>query len=123
MKILGVDFGLRRIGFAQSDGIYASPFKITEVSSLKDSLQKIINESVGFDKVIIGRPDGIIGKKVDKIVKALRQKKINVETADENLSSKKASANMIEIGIKKKKRKLNDSFAASIILQEYLDNL
>ena len=123
MKYLGVDFGLKRVGFAYSEGVIASPMKAIPVFSSKDAVQKILNQGKDFDKIIIGKPGGLIGKKVEKIVQILKQVNIDVETQDENLSSKRAIVNMIDLGISQKKRRINDAFAAAIILQEYLDNL
>ena len=48
---------------------------------------------------------------------------IPVQTVDERFTSKMASRAMIEMGLKKKKRRdkaLIDEIAASIMLQEYL---
>ena len=114
MKYLGVDFGLRRVGLAISEGELASPWKTVEVD-------KLSGEAANFDKVVIGVPEGKTGKVVLKVVKSLRRIGVDVIEADETLSSQKAITQMIELGIPKEKRKVNDAHSAAIILQNYLD--
>ena len=123
MRYLGVDFGLRKIGLATSEGEIAAPLKVLEVSSFKDALEKIKKEAVSFDRIIIGKPDGGVGKKVMKLVNYLKRENIEVESWDETLSSQKALDLMIKTGIGKKKRGEEDAYSAALILQDYLDNL
>ncbi len=125
MKFLGIDFGLKKIGLALSDGELASPLKIITVSSLDDAVEKIIGEIEvnQVDKVVIGLPEGKTGKAAKKLVNELKKKELDVESADETLSSKDAQKLMIEMGVSRKKRKIDDAQAAALILQNYLDNL
>lgn len=125
MKYLGVDFGLRRIGLASSEGQIASSFKTIEVISFNDSIEKILNvvNKEGFEKIIIGLPEGKIGKSVLKFINIFKKKGLDIIPVDETLSSKKALAQMIELNVSKKKRRFNDEMAAVIILQDYLDSL
>lgn len=121
MKYLGVDFGLRRIGLSTSDGELASPFKVVEGRGFTDLVEKIKKEAVGFDKIVVGLPEGKIGQTVLGFVKALKKSGLDVETADETLSSQKAVEAMVELNISKKDRRVIDAVAAAIILQNYLD--
>lgn len=124
MKYLGVDFGLKRVGLATSEGNFASPFKTIEVKGIVDASLKVIalckNEQ--FAKVIVGTPEGKMGKNVLGFVKKLKKRGIDVKTFDETLSSRRALENMIEVGVPKEKRRVNDDQAAAIILQDYLDS-
>lgn len=124
MKYLGVDFGLRRVGLASSEGEIASALDTIEVRGLKDALQKIsqfakLNE---FTKIIVGLPEGKMGQTVLGFVKTLKKKGFDVDTADETLSSKIATKRMLEQNIPHRARRINDAIAAAIILQNYLDN-
>lgn len=124
MKYLGIDFGLKRVGLATSEGDLASPLKIIEVKGFKDavkSIEELVNKE-GFDKIIIGLPEGKIGRTVLDFVKAFKKKGADVECADETLSSQRAIQQMIKSGIPKRKRLISDDIAAAIILQNYLDN-
>lgn len=125
MKYLGIDFGLKRIGLATSEGNLASPYKIIDVKSIEDGIVKVsqIVKDEEFEQVIVGLPEGKIGSSTKKFIKGLKSRGFLVESIDEHLSSKAADAIMIETGINRKKRKLNDAHSAAIILQEYLDNL
>lgn len=123
MKYLGIDFGLKRIGLAVSDGQLASPLKIIEVRNLKDGVIQIVelSKAGGFDKVIVGKPEGKMGQTIKRLIKTLKNAGLDVEEADETLSSQKALVQAIESGSSKKKRKFNDDIAAALILQNWLD--
>lgn len=124
-KYLGIDFGLKRIGLAISEGELASPWQIIEVKSFSDAVEKtskIINEN-SFEKIIVGLPEGQTGKKAAKFAAALKKKGFEVKTSDETLSSKKALAALIEQGAGQKKRRFEDAYSAAEILQGYLDQL
>lgn len=121
MRYLGVDFGLKRIGFAQSEGFLAAPLKVLEVSNFQDALNKIKSLAKDFDKVVIGKPEGEMGKKVTKLIQILKKEGIDTAEWDETLSTKNALKATIEIGIGKKKRQVVDAYSASLILQDYLD--
>lgn len=123
MKYLGVDFGLKRIGLSVSEGQIASTFKSIEVNGFNDSVEKIseVIYKEGFNKIIVGLPEGKIGKIVLKFIHVLRKKGFDVLQTDETLSSKKALEQMIKLSIPIKKRRFNDEMAAVIILQDYLD--
>lgn len=125
MKYLGIDYGLKRVGLAISEGQLASPYKIIEIKSLRDGVYKIFSIfHIGkFDKVIVGMPEGDMGKAVIKLVSFLKSKGVDTVSADETLSSKQAQREMIDRGAGKKKRQVSDDMAAAIILQNYLDNL
>lgn len=121
MKYLGVDFGLKRVGLAISEGEIASPYKIIEGVSILDLLEKLKKEALGFDRIIIGLPEGKMGKVVKKIVRNLKSLGLDVIEVDETLSTQQATIQMVELNIAKKKRTSNDAYAAAIILQNYLD--
>lgn len=124
MKYLGIDFGLRRIGLATSEGEIATAWKVVEVKNLKQGVEKIaaIIKSENFDKIIVGMPEGRMGQTVIGFINGLKRNGITAETSDETLSSKNAMSLMLDLNIPKEKRKINDSFSAMLILQNYLDN-
>ncbi len=124
MKYLAVDFGLKKIGLAISDGIFSSPWKVVKVKNMDDCVRKInkILHEERFDKLIVGKPEGKLSKLIGRFVKNLKDKGAEVEIVDETLSSQKALRLMIEMGFSKKKRRTEDSFAAAEILQNFLDS-
>jgi len=127
MRILGIDYGTKRIGIAVSDelGIIAQAREYIE--DIDKVLDIITEENVG--KVIIGYPlnmDGTVGpagKKVEELAQSLKEKlSIPVELWDERLSTKSADDILIKANLSRKKRKQKvDQLAAQIMLQNYLD--
>lgn len=124
MRYLGIDFGLRKVGLAVSEGELASPWQILKVKNFADALEKTakIIEEEKFVKVIIGLPEGRMAENVKRFIRALSKRDIDVESSDETLSSKRALEQMIGQNIPLKKRRSNDTVAAAIILQNYLDS-
>lgn len=125
MKYLGIDFGLKRIGLAISEGKLASPWQVLEITSFPDALDKIIKvvKEGEFQKIVVGLPEGKMGQTVLGFVKRLKRQGLDVMTADEILSSRRARDQMIMENVSKKKRRIDDAYSAAIILQNYLDNL
>jgi putative Holliday junction resolvase len=132
-RIIGVDYGVKRIGLAVTDPlqIFASP--LTTVSPAEfdkfiiDYLKK--NE---VDAFVIGYPVQMnntasesvihINPFIKKLKKTYPDKHIHL--ADERFTSQMALRTMIDGGVKKKDRKdksMVDKISASIILQSYLD--
>jgi|SRR3989304_4739189 len=127
MIILGIDFGLKKIGLAYSDetALVAAPFKTKYIRSLDDALTFLIQlkQEIKFEKIVLGYPVSVINKEtiIMKLIKKMQaelQEKINVpvELWDETYSTKTA-----EYQAQGRKRANADSEAARIILQEYLD--
>lgn len=125
MRVLGIDYGRRKIGVAISLERLAEPYSVFEYKSLKkllDYIGKTVKKE-GIDKVVVGVSEGKIGKEskafADKLKDALT---ISVELQDETLTSQRARELSIQAGIKKKKRKeLEHAYSASLILQDFLD--
>lgn len=124
MKYLGVDFGLRKIGLALSEGEIATPFSLIYVKNTEDGFNKIkdIIQKQSIDTVVVGLPESGIKQTVLKFIKKLKII-IKVKIAEETLSSKSAKLEMIKLGLGRKKRIHEDAYAACVILQNYLDNL
>lgn len=122
MNILGVDYGLKKIGLAISEGEFASPLAVLKVSSKTDAISKLQNiiKKEEIDVVVIGAPDSGVRSAILSVANIL--KGITVVIADETLSSQNAKAKMIEMGFGKKKREIEDAYAAVEILQNYLDS-
>ncbi|MBI4038500.1 pre-16S rRNA-processing nuclease YqgF [Candidatus Daviesbacteria bacterium] len=122
MKYLGIDFGLKRVGLATSEGTMAAPWKVITGKNFLELIDKIYTQASDFDKVVIGLPQGNMGKKVKQAIKILQSKGLDILEADETLSTKEAIRLMIELNIPKKKRVVSDDYSAAIILQKYLDS-
>ena len=123
MKYLGVDWGLRRVGLAVSEGELADPLTSLEIYSLQDGVRKVadVASREGVQTVVVGKPEGEIGKAVEKAVSRMIVAGLHVITADETLSTHAAKRKLIKMGKGKKARRDDNAMAAAIILQRYLD--
>lgn len=124
MKYLGVDWGLKRIGLALSEGELASALGSLEIKNPEDGVIKILETAriEDTDLVILGKPEGEMKKKIEKVIKRLSKAGLEVQTTDETLSTQKAKKAMIKMGFGQKMRRDDNAVAAAIILQNFLDN-
>ncbi|MEK7472618.1 MAG: Holliday junction resolvase RuvX [Patescibacteria group bacterium] len=136
MNILGIDYGRKKIGLAISNGKLAEPMKViryTDIKKLSEQIRQIIKQEK-IEKVIVGVSEGemaIESKKFATLITSyqpqsgkLRLSPVTVEFSDETLSSYDAVDMSIQAGMSRKKRKeMEDAFAASIMLQSYIDHV
>ena len=130
MRYLGIDYGLKKVGLAMSEGQIASPLKVLDTSSLKDALNKIshIIEKEEIDRVVIGVPDSgqaknIVKKFISELKTSLKNDAVSVIEVDETLSSSNAKDLMIDLNMSQESRKKEDAYSASLILQNFLDSI
>lgn len=130
MRYLGVDYGLKKMGLAVSEGQIASPLKVVEINSLTDAVSKIthIIKQEKIDRVVIGVPEsGEAKSAVKKFLKKLKEdfekETVSIIEADETLSSALAKDLMINLGMGEKARQKEDAYSAVIILQKFLDSV
>lgn len=118
MRILGIDFGEKKIGLAISEGDLAEPLGIIGVRDWESQIRRICQEQK-IEKIVVGISEGEMAEKTKKFAVELG-KAINlpVELQDETLTTSEAVAKMREIG---KKIKDEDAISAALILQAYLD--
>ncbi|MBI2022402.1 Holliday junction resolvase RuvX [Candidatus Daviesbacteria bacterium] len=128
MRFLGIDYGKRKVGFAISEGLTASPYKVINISSLKDALAQVLQILLkeNIDRVVIGVPESgealNITKKFIAELTKIQPPRFDIVEVAETLSSQGAKAQMIEQGLGKKSRATEDAYSATIILQDYLDS-
>ena len=134
-RYVGLDVGDRRIGVAISDplGLIATPlFTLVRKTPNQDvnSIAELCNEYTlgGF---IVGLPitlDGVLGiqaQKVQTFAKLLGDASlVPIKFLDERYTTAEAERIIREVGGKPSMDKARvDAVAATVILQEYLDNL
>ena len=133
-RVLGLDYGERRIGLALSDplGIIAKPLTIIDRKKTADHISRI-SEIVSERKItsiVVGLPltlKGDYSKQTEIVLAFIDQLKsdlqIPIMTIDERLSSvaaeKALQAQAVKTGHNKGRV---DETAAAIFLQEYLDS-
>ena len=134
MRYLGLDLGSRTLGVSISDksGIIARSMKTIRHNENYDMLVDAVKEIVTDEKVdaiILGYPknmDNTIGYKAElsEKFKDMLEKKLDIPVylQDERLTTKEATRTLIDFDVSRKKRKkVVDSVASTIILQSYLD--
>ena len=132
-RIIGIDYGRKRVGVAVSDplGIFASALdtvqsaKIIEYLKLYSEKENVVRFVVGYPINMDGRPSEA-AKDIDIFLKHLAKAfpDIPVTLEDERFTSVLAHKAMIDGGMKKKDRmdkNFVDRISAAIILQSYLD--
>lgn len=136
MRILGIDYGSKRLGVAISDALGITAQGVAVIGKGKDfeadiiELKKIIKRYDGVDEIVVGLPRMMSGemgeqaKTVMSFVEALKKEfKINISVWDERLTTAEAERTLISAGLsREKRRKVIDKSAAMNILQNYLDN-
>lgn len=127
MNLLCIDYGEAKIGIAVSSGKLAAPLKVikySDIAKLLLELEKIVRAE-NIAKIIVGISEGTSANKSYEFGNNLGDKlKLPVEFMDETLSTIDAQILSIESGMRRKKRKqMEDAYAAALILQKYLDNL
>lgn len=133
MRVLGVDWGERRLGIAVSDETrtVASPHAVERCRSDEERIDAILRHAsdLSVDTVVLGMPlslsgdEGPTGRAVRRFSELLgKQLSVPLVLWDERLTTGSAQRALIEAGIRRSKRKeLVDKVAASVMLQSYLD--
>ena len=133
-RIIGIDYGRKRVGVAVSDplGIFASALDTIPAAKIIDYLKKYTQNNkvsrfvVGYPMNLNGRP-AECAQYVDVFLKHLKKQfpDIPVTLEDERFTSQLAMKAMIAGGMKKQDRREKenvDKISAAIILQSYMDN-
>jgi len=134
-RIMCIDYGGKRTGLAVTDPlqIIASALTTVETKDLMPYLKKYIQQEP-VELILVGEPKNwddsdthatpLVAAFVKQLAKELPN--IPVKMVDERYTSRMATQAMVEMGMKKKDRRVKgnvDQIAATIMLQEYLRNL
>jgi putative holliday junction resolvase len=135
LRILGLDYGEKRIGVAICDelGLTAQGLP-TIVRKTKKHDSEILGNLIRnykVEKIVIGYPvrldgsEGVQCEKVNRFTSLLETNfSLPVVKWPETLSTKEAEEILIKSGIRwEKRKKMVDKLAACIILQSYLDSI
>ncbi len=134
-RIIGIDYGRKRVGVAVSDplGIFASALETVQSAKIIEYLKNYA-EKENVVRFVVGYPVNLNGKPaeaqkdVDVFLKQLAKAfpDIPVVLEDERFTSVLAHRAMIDGGMKLKDRRDKnsvDKISAAIILQSYMDRL
>jgi putative holliday junction resolvase len=133
-RILAIDYGGKRTGLAVTDPLQIIATGLATIDS-KELIPYLKNylTTEEVELIIIGLPTNwddtdthatpLVKAAIKKLKKSLPT--MPIKTVDERYTSKMAKDAMLEMGMKKKDRRLKgnvDIIAATIMLQEYLQN-
>jgi len=132
-RIIGIDYGRKRIGIAYSDPmrLFAQPLTTLTLKSPSEAVNRVCDALAAYDVelIVIGIPlslsGGQGGQMVNEIrafVEGLQQRGFETHLEDEAFTSEVAKDRLRAGGKKEKQmRGKLDVVAAQIILQDYLD--
>lgn len=132
-RIIGVDYGSKRIGLAVTDPLkmFASPLTTVSPSEFDNFIKDYLKESeieafvIGYPVKMNNEPGetvNFINLFIKKLKKTYPEKRIYLE--DERFTSQMALRIIVDGGVKKMNRRdksIVDKISASIILQSFLD--
>jgi len=132
-RIVGIDYGRKRVGVAVSDPlrIFASALETVPSAKIIDYLKKYA-EAEGIERFVVGYPMNLdntpseAAADVDAFLRLLKKHfpAVPVTLEDERFTSVLAHRAMIDGGVKKMDRRDKaavDKVSAALILQTYMD--
>jgi putative Holliday junction resolvase len=130
-RVLGIDYGSRRIGVALSDinWTIASPYLVLDSKNIFAKLLPILSDQqvglavIGLPVALNGGKDGLQLRKVKMFVNKLKEKTdIEIVLWDERMSTLGAQNSILEYNLSKAKAKqIIDKISASFILAGFLE--
>ncbi|MGA8365816.1 MAG: Holliday junction resolvase RuvX [Candidatus Acidiferrales bacterium] len=134
-RILAVDYGRKRIGLALSDelGLAARPLGILTRTNRRNDMRRLRDicreHSIGL--IIVGHPLHMTGEAGEmaheaarfaaRLGKTFMKMEIEVELADERLTTWEARQTVAATESSRRKRDRLDDVAAAILLRDYLE--
>ena len=134
MKYLGLDLGTKTLGLAITDklGTLSVPYKVLRYADINELINEllIIIDNENIDELVLGLPKNMnnsLGFASERSLnfKSLLEKKITkkIHLVDERLSTKEAENILISTDTSRvKRKKIIDAYAASIILDTYINS-
>lgn len=135
MRIMGLDYGERRIGVAMSDlfGWTAQGLEVIDQKAVADPMARIAEliKQYEVETIVVGLPknmNGTVGPSGENCIAFAEMLKqtlsLPVKLWDERLTTVSAERTLLEADVSRRKRKqVIDKMAAAILLQSYLDSI
>ena len=133
-RILGIDYGTKRIGIAVSDPLNITAQGVKVVLNTLHAIDEIcrLAEHYDVETIVVGMPltlKGTKGAKAEEVEAFIERLHTStgrtVVSWDERFSTRSAHATLLTMGVKKKDRRSKeriDIMASALILQGYLDS-
>jgi putative Holliday junction resolvase len=132
-KIMGIDYGTKRCGIAETDDLQIIASSLTTVPTIGlDTFLKNHLATSKVEAIVVGQPfrmSGEVSEVEDHILRFIirftrNHPEVAVHRINEAYTSKLAMQTMIQSGAKKKVRREKgnlDKISATIILQQFLE--
>jgi putative Holliday junction resolvase len=128
MKVLAVDLGVKRTGFAVSDPAEKMALALPTLEDVTPTDVARVAEEQQVETIVVGLPinmDGTTGPAARRSLDFAEELKLHVEipvvTWDERLSTAEGDARLRQAGLnRKERRKRADVAAAVVILESFL---
>ena len=132
-RVLGIDYGTRRIGLAVSDPLRVLAGGVAAIPHDDQLMQRLVEvvQELKPVLIVVGMPlapdggKGMMAKEVDAFCDELKLRiSIPIETWDESHTSVKAEDILRKSGMGRRRRREKgrvDTMAARILLQEFLE--
>ena len=128
MKVLAVDLGSKRTGFAVSDPDGRMALALPTLTDVGPVDVARVAEEQGAEEVVVGLPinmDGTVGPSAQRALEFVEELKLHVDLPvvpwDERQSTVEGDARLRRAGLnRKERRKRADVAAAVVILESYL---
>jgi putative Holliday junction resolvase len=133
-RIIGIDYGTKRIGIAVTDPMQIIASPLTTVSNIlfddfiddytkKENVETFV---IGYPKQLNNSPSKSV-QHIDPFIKKLKKRfpEKMIMLVDERFTSVMAMKSIIDGGVKKSDRQnksITDKVSAALILQSYLDS-
>ena len=133
-RIVGIDYGTKRIGIAVTDPMQIIASPLTTVAGVSfDSFIDDYTKKESVDAFVVGYPKQLNNspsasvQHIDPFIKKLKKRfpEIKIMLVDERFTSVMATKSIIAGGVKKSDRQdksITDKVSAALILQSYLDS-
>ena len=123
MIILGIDFGLKKIGLALAVEGFVSPLKTVEIQDVETWwLSEDFEEKEKVDLIVVGLPEGESGVRAKNFgIELEKVSGIKVRFSDETLSTQEANRIMGQANRPASyKKEMEDAIAAAVMLESYV---
>lgn len=130
MRLIGIDYGKKRIGIAFSASDFVSPLEVLTVRNTDEAIARIcfLSANEQADAVVFGVP---LNQSGEPTMESLEVKdfcrrlapllRIPIKFQDEAFSSREALKTAIEAGVSQESRRALDNLAACEILRRYIE--
>ena len=136
-RVLGIDYGQRRIGLAISDATRTLARPLTTltvargdaVARVVGEVERLSREEDGIESIVVGLPTTLDGAPTDHTARVIAfiealaaRTSLPIARGDDRLTSREAESRLAlrERDWKRRKQRL-DAAAAAVMLQDYLD--